>query len=264
MSTINSVNGVSFGNEEKKKSNGVTPFLATAAGAAVGGLVIKEPISLKKVLSEDTFELSKKAQEGITPEQTAAVTNIQEAQKTNKTIDAEAEKAVDDLFGKEGKDMPVDEFLTKSFGEPLTVEKFKQKVTDVDTQIAKLTNDLAAEDEKVSKADEAGKKVAEEARNQVKTALDAEKAKLEKLKPVKELIDAAQEGKITKGAAKIKNVEIKTNEISKVVSESLETLKGKLPKVKSVKMGLIGAAVGLVAGLILNGIFSPKEKATEV
>lgn len=246
------------GENERKQSGGAgLPIFATGAGALVGGLLVKAPIQAKDVLKADKFELSG---EGMTPEENTAVEEIKKALGNNKIIATKVAEEAENVFGKEGKEITVDEFLTKAYEKPVTTEQFKQTVTDSGNKVTQLTTDLATAEENVTKAtDEASKKIAETARDEIKAQLNDAKKAIDELKPINELVESAKDGKITLDAFKSKAEEACANRISKTIEEGLETLKGKVPKKISGKMAVIGAGIGLVVGLIANAIFAPKK-----
>lgn len=258
--TIGAVNGVSFGEGERQRQSGgsLLPVVSAGAGALVGGLVIKEKISAKKLLTDDKFELSKDKFKNLEKEQEDAIDALNKirADKIEPKVETEIEK----IFGKNGNELTVDKFLAKVGNGKTTVKSLNATLDKLNKNVENLTAEVKTKEDALAKATkEADKTKAEKALEKVKISLEEAKAKVESTQPLKELVEGAKDGKITREAAKAKSLEGMTQEAAKSMSSAID----KLPKLKSGKMALIGGAIGLVSGMILSALFSSKSQAPE-
>lgn len=202
------VSSVSFGNEQQQQrrtSAFPAAVVGTGAGALVGGMVVKEPMSAQKALEADKFELSQKVKTPLTTEEAQANERIQKARANYKNTEAAGatklriDAQADEIFDKEATEMTNEEFLAK-----------------------------------VGSGEKEG---------------------------LKKLVENSKDGKLTKEAFKINLLEMEGKGVLEAVEADLKTLGKRAPRVNSGKVALIGAGVGLVAGVIAHAIFGRKSQA---
>lgn len=284
---INSVNGVTFGNDQKKSSgSGGFVTVTTLGGAAIGAFGVKEEIGAKKILGlegADKFVL--RGKEELTEEQKTAKKTVEDTITANKkeTFEKTVNDRVADLFKTNetitpkdylgGKEPPADLGETIKVESPKT-EGLKTKATEADAAVttkettyntaktAKEVADKGTDEAAKTKAKtdfEAAEKELKEAKGTQKTANEVLEAHQQKLDQYKFLQENVKDGKLTKDVVKTKFAAEEAAKLEKTAVSALEKLKGRLPKVTSVKKGFIGAAIGLVGGLILAKMFAPKK-----
>lgn len=287
---INSMNGVTFGNEQQKKSSGSGGFVTatTLGGAAIGAFAIKEEMGASKALTADKFELrgdkldDKQTEAKATADEARAANTKEALEKTAKDridalkVEGDSMKA-DDYYKAQGVEKPekLQEALDAESGKTANLEteannaanKVKDKQTAYDSaKTAKETADKGTDEAAKAKAKtdfETAEKELNEAtntKNEATKKLAENQKKVDTYKFVKE---NEKEGKILKETVKGKFIAEEEAKNLKTMEGAIEKLKGKLPKVASVKKGLWGAAIGLVAGLILAKIAAPKKEAVE-
>lgn len=255
------LNGVSFGEAEKKKSGSGFPILTTAAGAAVGGLLLGENINGLHVLKKDTFELK-----GNPAGDQPVVNQINErlaAAKEDK-VNAAADEKINSFFpDKDAKEIPIAEYLQKK-GYATTdaaevITKFEADVKSLNGEAQTIKDQLKKAEQQLKSSVEADKPAAESLVKEMQDKLakntkeiSAKTAELEILKSAKD------SGKITRDVLKSNAVKEVKSGIVEVIDDLLKQVKTKLPKMPSLKKAGIGAAIGLAAGVLLNGMFAPK------
>lgn len=265
QNTINpSTVNPSFAGEGKKKNSMAFPLTLCAAGATTG-YFMGTPITAKEILKNDKFELSKKVAENATDAENATAGKIVKAIADHKNATASTTEAFEILFGKEKNEITVKELLEKQEYKGLdTKEKFNKLAEEINNTLAEETKKLAPAKEKVDQAaDEASKQTATKELKDLEKKLDDLKSQSENNKLVKELIDGAKDGKITKATFIEKGADSLKGEVEKSIAEGIESLGKNAPKVKSWKKAGIYGAVALVAGFILKAIFGKKKEAPE-
>jgi len=248
-----SIGAVSFRGEEQQKKSSALPVATTLAGGAIGAFAIKEKITGKDVIKNDTFELKGKK---IADEDKDVVTKINakladlKEEKLGTTADA---KVTDKFNGKET--LTAEEYLGK------TPDDFKAAITAKEGETAALQTTFDEKKAAFDKADEAGKAAAKTEKETAEKALKAHKNAIAADKAELEFATKAKDG-VTKDAFKTKAIADIKGTVKNEVDDLLATLK-KVPKKVSVKMGLIAAGVGLVLGVLLSGSGKKEAPAEE-
>jgi len=272
--SIGAVNNVSFQGEQKKRHYAM-PILLGAAGG-ISGYATGSPIKAEQVATQqDEFKLSEKATEKATPKEKEAVTKINELRNglKDEAIEKEAKANIEKIFkGKE--DITVEELLgkdSKTFEEELTKANENTKgltdaKADAQTKYNEATDKLktATDETKVEleKAEKNAKKVLDEATEKLAKHTEEVAEKQKNL----DLAKTAKENKIKATEALTKEKEVlKTKHTNKIGELVKEIGHDKLPKVKNLGKTALWAAIGIVAGVILNKIFfrKPKEEAVQ-
>lgn len=226
------VGAPNFQGEEKKSGSIAFPVTLGVIGAGTGYFV-GQPITAKKVLENDKFELSKDTK--VTPEQEAIAAKIDAAAK-KETINAKLKEAgfVDDNV----KDIDAEKFAGKKADLEAENKTKNEKITELETKLKEEKN-------------EETKKALQNEINEAKAKVAENESRLKLFK---------ENGKITK--------EELTNHFKAQASEdiekglkSLKEQKIKLPKMHSVKNAIIFGLTGLAGGFILKGLFGSKKEA---
>ena len=260
MTNVQAINGLSFGEGERKTSSG-PGFLSYAAGigagAAVGGYVKKREINPKEVLTADKFELA--TTEGLTAEQTKAKEAIDGIKA--KGVDAEVAEKIKTIIPDDAKaDVSVEEYLKKQAHGITDAAKLEEKITTAKGETEGLTKAVAdAEVAVKSAADDTAKAAKQAELTTAEGKLAAHTERIATLEADSALVKGATEGKITRDAIKGRFAEEINATRKTTVTEALETLKGKLPKKFSGKAAAVGAAIGLAVIWLGSKIFGSKD-----
>lgn len=256
-------------NNAQNHNSLVMPVL-TSGAAATAGYFIGSPITAREVLKQDTFELSKKAKDVTEVDnQNVSKINASIAEGKDENVKAAAEQKANGLFN--GKnEMTVEEYLGK------TPEEYENSIKESQKELPELQKGVnAAQDELETKekalaaADEAGKDAATVEKTKAETALkeaqakfDGHQAKIHAQKAELEFAQGAKDGKITKEAYVQKATKEIKNSVTENIDETLKSLKGKTPRLNSIKKAGVYGAVTLASIYIMSKLFSsPKNKA---
>ena len=239
----------------------LTPTVAVAGAKFVGRKT--EAKDLLKAEKFDSFELKDKKFDDLKPEEKTAYANLKtefEAAKKNKET---AEAAAKEVFG-DNAEITTEEYAKKQGyasvedlvgdkdGKGGKYEAAKAKVENVNAQIK------TAEDELAKAADEAAKKPITDKIAALKdNDLKAAQAEVDKITPHYNLVKEAKEGKVAKEAFTTKKLSTLVDESTKALTKELTPIVEKLPKQLSMIKGAIGAAAGLVVGIIIAKLISP-------
>lgn len=234
-------------NNQRNGGGTIVPqVLCTAAGVGIGGYALRGEVGLKHVLKADKFELSKETVDSLTDEQKDAYNDIRglKSETTPEAIHAEATDTAKDIL-KSKKSISTKQYL-KSKGINSETE-LQKSIETYETSIQELEEKLATTK-------------GTRAQNKVQDLIKAKHTELSQLRDHLDIISIAEDGKITKESLISKFASKIETENTTAIKEALETLKGKLPKVKfSGIKGAVGALVGLVAGVIVAKVVSSKN-----
>ena len=227
----------------EKKGSPIVPIGGAAAGAVLGGAVIKRKIKAHEVIGseQDVFEKMKKADGDD-----EIIKVINDQVEFYKKADEIAGETIDELLG--GKpEVTVEEFLGKN-------------ADDFANDLAALKDTSLVEAKKaVEEAQEGLKKATDTAKEGLKETLKEKQGLVKKIE--EEIIQAerklsianlASEDKITKDALKPYFKQEIEGSFTKNIDGLLGKIKGNLPKKFSGKLAVIGAILGLFTGLIIN------------
>lgn len=245
------VQSVSFGESEKRKSGSALPIVGAGAGALVGGLAIGRPKNGMDVLKEDKFELSKKHQDGLTPEEKDAIRTIQEEKATKFNVDEYLNSLY--KFDETGA-VDVKTVLGK------TPDELKAAL-DARKNDTKPIEEFKAAEAALEKADEAGKEAAKVAFDAKKAALEIHTSQINTDEALLKLAGQAKDGKLTKEMLKAYEIDKHTLASIMKIDKALEILGKKVGKKFAGGKAALGAGIGLIGGWILSKIFAPKENA---
>ena len=265
--SIDSINGITV-QQPQRKNNSFSTALLGGVAAAGAGYLIGSPVQSKDVLKKDTFELSPKAKD-VTDTDKANVTKINQLMTESKpeSLKVSAEEATSKKFN--GKEvLTAEEYLGA------TPEKFEQAIKDSETKIPEFEKEVTAAETKakeatdaLNKADDAGKEAAKKVEAEAQGALKNAKEKLtshkSKIDADKVELNFAKEAKdgIKKEAYIVKITEEMKTKLSSQIDNSLSELKGKLPKVNSLKKAGIYGAIGFAGVYLLSKMMGGSKEA---
>lgn len=282
------VYAVSFRADEQQKKSYVEPTIAGAALGAVGiatGAVIKREQTPEEVLGmkPDEFKLSSSEASETDNKAVEAVKKtlgeIQSAQtdEAKKADEKELDDILKGIFG-DKKEIPVGDYIKGRTGEYSTIDALEAGINEkikLGDEKTKAHNSSITEGK--TKLEEA-KKALEQAAAAQKTAAQAAVTKAEgalqkqeqaliaheedlsnnkiKLQKVLEFLKGAKDGVVTKEQAKEFETGLQEELFNKTnldkLTNQLKALEGKLPKLFSTKMAIIGAVVGAVVGFVAD------------
>lgn len=222
---------------ERRHGSIIPAILGTGVGVYIGGKVIGDPITAVHVLQNDTFELSKNAQAKLTSEkQKAAYVKIQEGVKS----------ANSDVVSARLK-----EIFPENTSEKPATDYFKEiKEADIQSELNAAMAETPVKEKAIK--DAANKTLKKEAQD----ALASHKANIDR---IQSKLDIIKSGKITpETLGNYLSKELKVN-AEPEVTRALKDL-GKLPKAFSKGKAIIGGLAGMLAGLIISKISTPKSE----
>lgn len=272
-----SVNAVNFKGTKGQSNNLGLYAIGSAGGFALGGLAMKDEITVQKAFEMKPGEFKLSTEELSEGEQTAlkdAKAVMGSREQISQKAAADAEGIVKDLFaGKE--EISVKEYLkysscvTDNKGKkvPKTIEEFEQMANETLKELGEKTKQLTEDIEAKRKA--VGEATTPEAKAAAEKALREAEENLVKhqkllqeaevtIKKQTELLKTAKNGKLSKQAVTeftswFTEMKAKTTAMDKL-GKAFEVLKGKLPKKFSVKNGLIGGGIALGLALLFSAM----------
>lgn len=239
---------VSFNGSERQQGSIVAPFLITTAAAGVGagaGALVQEKITAEKLaqMQPDSF---KRIIQEAPKENRSFLRMIQKALKllTPRAIASEAKSIT-----KNAKSITVKTFLQRMFGtKKITIESLNKEIAKEEKDAKKLETKVSNAQKALERAK--NKEKAQAVLDNAKAALEEHQISIDNAKSAKNVAEtAAKNGKGAKiSLDTIKELYRKMN--LDCIDTRLKSLGKDIPKIKSGKNPLIGAAIGALVGAI--------------